>query len=230
MTMMTLASLAMQGGNMLMNGGGRETLEQIPTKSGKQTGFADKLIDMLNKMSSSQGGYSGAENYYNKFLGPDKAQAYQDFSEPYLQQFNQKILPDIAERFGARGALSSSGFAQALGGAGADLQSQLAQLFSSLQSQAANANYGQFNQLSSQGLNFDPFAYYQQPGGGGSGSGFAQGFNPQSLMALMQMGKGGGGSTVPGASSTLPNFQFGGGGGVGPGTSGNYGLPTFLGR
>jgi hypothetical protein len=73
------------------------------------------------------------------------------------------------------GALSSSGFGQALGGAGAGLQSQLAQMFSSLQQQAAGAQYNQFNQMANQGLNYQPFAYYQQPGGATQGGGFMSG-------------------------------------------------------
>src|SRR5271170_295442 len=183
--------LAISAASALINSSnsGRENLEKVPTKSPQQEKFAAGLLQQANQMKNG-GGYSGANNYYNQFLGPNREEAYNQFADPYLQQFNEQVIPNIAERFGARGALSSSGFAQALGGAGAGLQSQLAQLFSQLQSQAAGAQYNQFNQLSNQGLSFDPFAYHQQPGGGNQGTGFAQGFNPSSLMALLQMGGG----------------------------------------
>ena len=84
-----------------------------------------------------------------------------------MQQFNEQVLPQIAERFGGMGALSSSGFGQALGGAASGLQSQLAQLFSQMQQQAVGQEYGQFNNLSQQGLNYQPFAYQNEKGNTG---------------------------------------------------------------
>lgn len=96
-----------------------------------------------------------------QYLQPGQ-QGIDEFSQPYMQQFESQILPRIAERFagGAQGgALSSSGFAQALGGAGADLQSQLAQLYSGRQQQTS----GQLlNSL--QGLSTAPtFGFSQRP-------------------------------------------------------------------
>ena len=84
-----------------------------------------------------------------------------------MQQFEEQMLPQIAERFAGGGALSSSGFGQALGGAASGLQSQLAQLFSQLQGQAAQQQYGQYNQLAQTGLNHQQFAYNKQQGSGG---------------------------------------------------------------
>lgn len=225
MTMAMLASMAYQAYQSYNSGSSDESLEQVPTKSPKQEKFASEMIDMLNKMKQPGGGYGLAENYYNSMLGPDSQKAFNQFSAPYMNQFKEQILPEIAERFAGVGALSSSGFGQALGGAASNLQSQLAQLFSGLQSQAAGANYNQFNQMSQTGLNFDPFAYYQQPGGGGAANGFAQGFNPATMQALVNMGKGDGNQVKPQAAPvSMPKYQ------PGPNTSGPYNLPTFMGR
>jgi len=53
-----------------------------------------------------------------------------DVSGAAMQRFEQDILPSLAERFTSQfgeGAGASSAFAQTLGGAGADLATQLAQ-------------------------------------------------------------------------------------------------------
>lgn len=91
------------------------------------------------------------EDYYQNLLQPGN-QSYQNFAQPFMNQFNEQILPQIAERFAGAGALSSSGFGQALGGAGAGLQSNLAQLFATLQNQAAESQQGQYNK--ERGFNF----------------------------------------------------------------------------
>jgi len=141
-------------------------LKRIPTGTKQQEGLHNSIIDQAMRMQGPGGGYDLAQNYFNNFLGDNQQQAFDQFSQPYLQQFQEQILPQIAERFAGGGALSSSGFGQALGGAGAGLQAQLAQLFSQLQSQAAGQQYNQHNQLSQTGLNYQPFAYHQQQGSG----------------------------------------------------------------
>ena len=102
------------------------------------------------QFNNQSAGNDEFQDYYQNLLQPGN-QAYQNFSQPYLNQFNEQILPQIAERFAGQGALSSSGFGQALGGAGAGLQSQLAQLFAQLQGQAAGAQQNQYN--TQQGIN-----------------------------------------------------------------------------
>lgn len=84
------------------------------------------------------------EDYYQNLLQPGN-QSYQNFAQPFMNQFNEQTLPQIAERFAGAGALSSSGFGQALGGAASGLQSNLAQLFATLQNQAAESQQGQYN-------------------------------------------------------------------------------------
>lgn len=146
--------------------GSPDRLEKVATGTKQQQGLHNNILSQAMNMQGQGGGYNLAQNYYNSLLG-NPQQSFDQFSQPYLQQFQEQMLPQIAERFAGAGALSSSGFGQALGGAASGLQSQLAQLFSQLQSQAAGQQYNQFNQLSQQGLNYSPFAYNKQEGSSG---------------------------------------------------------------
>jgi hypothetical protein len=162
--------------------GSPDKLNKIATGTQQQEGLHNNILAQAMGMSQGGGGYDLANQYYNNLLGGNQQQAYNQFSQPYLQQFQEQILPMIAERFAGGGALSSSGFGQSLGGAGAGLQSQLAQLFSQLQGQAAQQQYGQYNQLAQTGLNHQPFAYHQQEG--------SQGFLGNALNGLLTANSG----------------------------------------
>jgi hypothetical protein len=153
--------------------GSPDKLKKIDTGTKQQQGLHNNILAQAMGMSQGGGGYDLANQYFNSLLGGNQQEAFNQFSQPYLQQFEEQILPQIAERFAGSGALSSSGFGQALGGAASGLQSQLAQLFSQLQGQAAQQQYGQYNQLSQTGLNYQPFAYQKQAG--------SQGFLPSIL-------------------------------------------------
>ena len=101
-------------------------------------------------MGGQGGAYSGAQNYLSQILSGDP-NAFAQFEAPYRQEFESRTVPMLAERFAGLnpmgGGLSSSGFGQALGGAGAQLQSQLAGLHGALRQGAAGQALGQFNQL-----------------------------------------------------------------------------------
>ena len=60
----------------------------------------------------------------------------EQFQAPAMRQFNEQIIPGIAEKFSGMGAQSSSGFTQALGGAGADLAERLGAQRAGMGSQA----------------------------------------------------------------------------------------------
>jgi hypothetical protein len=154
--------------------GGPDKLKKIETGTQEQRALQNNLLGKAMGMQQGQGGYDLANQYFNNLLGGNQQQAFDQFSQPYLQQFQEQILPQIAERFAGMGALSSSGFGQSLGGAASGLQGQLAQLFSQLQSQAAGQQYNQYNQFGQQqnqqaqlGLNYQPFAYNKQQGSAG---------------------------------------------------------------
>jgi len=76
------------------------------------------------------GGYQSLIQQLQQMLDPN-SEYHQAFEDQQMGQFNEQTLPNIAERFGGgyganSGALSSSGFGQALGGAAAGLQRDLA--------------------------------------------------------------------------------------------------------
>ncbi len=163
--------------------GSSPKLQKKPTGTAQQMQFGGQdLISLLQQMMGQGGGFQQANQYDQGLLqgGPGDQGAFDQFASPYLQQFQEQIAPKIAEQFAGAGALSSSGFGQALGGAGAGLQSQLAQLFSQLQQGAAGRQQNQFQNLSQLGLGYNPFAYHEKPGSTGAlipiATGFAQGF------------------------------------------------------
>lgn len=144
--------------------GAPDKLKKLPTGTAEQQALHNNILSQAMGMSQQGGGYQQAQDYYSSLFQPGN-QAYENFSAPFMNQFQEQVLPQIAERFAGGGALSSSGFGQALGGAGAGLQAQLAQLFAQLQSQAAGAQTNQYNQLAQTGLNYQPFAYQKGPSG-----------------------------------------------------------------
>jgi hypothetical protein len=84
--------------------------QQFPTLSPEQQGFQNKILELL-------GGQLG------------EGQDFESFSAPYKRQFQEQTIPGLSERFAGLGGLSSSGFTQSLGQAGAGLNEQLASLF-----------------------------------------------------------------------------------------------------
>lgn len=74
-------------------------------------------------------------------------EAMQAFEAPYMRKFQEEIVPGLAERFAGQGALSSSGFQQSLGQAGAGLTENLAALREGLRSQAAGQGMGAIQDL-----------------------------------------------------------------------------------
>jgi hypothetical protein len=173
--------------------GSKDKFKQLPTLDPSQQQALQGILGQLGSMGGQGGAYSGAQNYLSGLLSGDP-QAFAQFEAPYRQEFEQKTLPGIAERFAGLnpmgGALSSSGFGQALGGAGAQLQAQLAGLHGALRQGAAGQALGQFNQLANLGLGTRSFENIYQPGSsgflGGVGQGLGQGFGEAGGSALMQ--------------------------------------------
>lgn len=116
---------------------------------------------MGNTLGNS-GAYGQAFGNLQQLLDPS-SQAYDAFTQPHMTQFNEQTLPMLAERFAGAGAnsgaLSSSGFGQSLGAAGAGLQGNLAQLKAGLQQQAGNQIFSQYGNFLGQQPNY---SYMQQ--------------------------------------------------------------------
>ncbi len=123
--------------------------------------------DIKQAKQLQKGGYGDAMSLLQQYLNP-QSDIYQNFEKPYLQEFEQQTIPGLAERFAGMGAmgggLSSSGFGQALGAAGSNLQTQLAQMKQQYQRQSINDLLGQYNQLANRGLGAKSFENVYDPG------------------------------------------------------------------
>ena len=185
-------------------GGTEDQMKQFEQFSPEQQDFFKNIFSQLQGGQIGQGYQQGMSGLQD-LLDPS-SEAMSRFADPYMKQFQQQTVPGLAEQFAGAGAtggaLSSSGFGQALGGAGSQLQTQLAGMKSQLQRQAIGDIFGQYNKLSSMGMGAQPFGYTYQQGGPGvgqqalssyAGSGFpglSQGFGS----LLSQRSKSGGGS------------------------------------
>jgi hypothetical protein len=170
MTMMALASAAapLLGG---LFGGGGDKLKKIKNFDPGQQRFFDQY---KQQALESQGGMQDVMGLLQSMLDPN-SDFFQNFENQQMNQFNEQTLPNIAERFAGAGALSSSGFGQALGGAASGLQSNLAAGKSSMIMQALQQLMQQYNQQAQTVLGAKPFDYINKQGGGGFGGGLAQG-------------------------------------------------------
>lgn len=137
--------------------------QKLSTLSSGQKGLMQQLLGSLQGQSSniqqSPLYQQGSSFLQNLLSGSPEATAA--FEAPYMRQFNEQIVPGLAERFTGLGAQSSSAFTQALGSAGASLQEQLASLRGNLGLQAAG-----------QGLQYaqQPISNYQGMAGLGLGT------------------------------------------------------------
>jgi len=91
----------------------------------------------------------------------------------------------LEERYAGAGALGSSGFGQAVGGAKAGLLAQLAALKGGMQQGAASGLMGQYNQLAQLGLGTPQFAYQYKQGGPSGAQSMMAGLAP-SLPGIFQ--------------------------------------------
>jgi|GEM_PF-991018 hypothetical protein len=149
-----------------------EQFKKLKTSTRAQDKFARGLYESGGGLNQNPL-YQQGQDYLSRILGNNQ-QAYEDFEAPYMQNFNERIAPGIAERFAGMGtgagALNSSAFQQTLAHAGRGLQSDLAQMRAGLQQNAANQSLQYAQQPISnllQGLNFHKYenAYMpRQPG------------------------------------------------------------------
>ena len=194
-----------------------ETLFGSGDKFSKQSTLDPSQQQFLQQMLSQLGGGGGvgqnfgqANDFLSRILSNDPSTIAQ-FEAPYRQQFEQQTLPGIAERFaGANpmgGGLSSSGFGQALGGAGAQLQAQLAGLRGQHQQGASQQAMNQYNQLGQLGLGTRSFENVFQPGSGGLLGGALSGLGSGLGMGMgLGMGGGIGGMGMGGIFDRLKKF------------------------
>lgn len=93
------------------------------------------------------GAYGNAADYWYNILN-DNPELMKQFEAPYMRQFNEVTIPDLAEQFAGMGsgALSSSGFRNASVNAGVDLSERLAAIRANLKNNAAQGLFNTGNQ------------------------------------------------------------------------------------
>jgi len=149
-------------------------MRAFPTMSPQQQALFSQLLSGLGGPLGS-----GLENLQQILSG--SPEAFKAFEAPMMRQFNEQIIPGIAERFSGAGAgaQSSSAFQNALGQAGTGLSERLASMKAGLQQNAL----GQLSSLLGMGTQTPTFQWQQMPGSegalssmfGGIGSGFGSG-------------------------------------------------------
>lgn len=141
--------------------GSQASTERLPTQSAGQQQLMAQLFDMLGSGGQLNEGLAAS---LAQLLGMAQGEGAQgDWAQPFRQQFETQTVPQLAERFAGAGALSSSGFGQALGGAGANLEAQLAGLGSQRQQQGIQSLLNMYSNLSNQALGRDQFMYRENP-------------------------------------------------------------------
>jgi hypothetical protein len=203
----------------------------------------EKTLSNVNKQQNqlAQGGYKDAMGLLSDYLNP-QSDVYKNFEKPYLQQFEQQTIPQIAERFGGANAMGSglmtSGFGQSLGAAGANLQTQLAQMKEQYRRQSINDLLNQYNQITNTSLNARPFENAYDPGQEGQLSFAGKILDTGLNAAANAFGGPAGGAAYSGLSNFVQGMNKGSGGqsnafdvggGGGGGYQGSFGqLPNYL--
>lgn len=164
-----------------------DKFRKLSTQNSAQKGIFNMLSNYLQRYQGAEGergaplsigqtqpfqlGSEYLNNLYSQ--SPD---AFDRLKQPYINQFQQEIVPGIAERFGSMGSGSygSSGLNQALAQAGSNLSAQLGSQFENQRSsmfpqlqQYGQAPMDQFRQLMSQLLGQNTFENTYQPGNTG---------------------------------------------------------------
>jgi hypothetical protein len=106
------------------------------------------LEQALAGITGQGGGVESALQYFTDLL-QNNPEAFAKFEAPAMRQFNEEIIPGIAERFSGAGAgaQSSGAFQRSLGKAGATLSEQLQAMREGLRGEAGKGILGLLSQL-----------------------------------------------------------------------------------
>jgi len=127
-----LASLA----PMLSKGFGGDNLQDGMEGYNRVSTFDPQQQRLFGQAAQGLGGIQPQIMEYLQQLLQGGGESEKAFAAPYERQFREQTVPALAERFAGQGALSSSGFQQSLGQAGAGLSENLAALREGQRSQA----------------------------------------------------------------------------------------------
>lgn len=173
--------------------------ERINTRSDQQIGAQNQML------SGAQGGQSNIQGMdWLQSLFSNDPSAFAAYEAPAMRQFNEQIVPGIAERFTGMGAggRNSSAFGQQLAGAGSRLSENLSAQRQNLRSGAMN-QIMQMLQMSMQPT-FENVMYQGQPG-------LLQNLAQGAGEAGMNYMTGGTYGLAKGAGNLAKNQMYGGG-------------------
>jgi hypothetical protein len=185
--------------------GSKPKLKKYETLSKEQKSLQKDILKHPHvslPKASKDPSYQAGQSYLQSILSQDPEMMKQ-FEAPYMRQFQEETIPQLAERFTALGGgQNSSAFQQALGQAGASLSERLAALRSGLGLQASQQALG-YAQLPFEqaykggaldlsrmqlGLGTPAFGYMGMPGTEGVGSKISQGLSSAgSSMGILNM-------------------------------------------
>lgn len=205
----TVTAAAINAGSSLL---GKDKTKRIKTMSKEQENYLKRLYTGEEGVQNDplyQQGYGHLQGILSNEPG-----AMENFERPYLENFNQKIAPGIAQRFAGMGTgaggLNSSALQQQLSQAGRGLQGDLATMREKLRMQALGLGYQYAmgpEQMKYGALSQRPYESVYQPNQGGQGSGSALFNSGQDLWNQYQNSGGGQGGSGSGAGG---GPQYGG--------------------
>lgn len=152
-----------------------EKYQQVPTYSKEQMALLNRLLGGIGSPPNigQMPGYGAGLGYLEDLYSNDP-QAFDKFSAPAQRQFNEQVVPGLAERFSELGGRNSSAFRNALLGAGETLTEQLQAQREGLRSQNLGSLLGylqapsnQYSQYLGIGLGARPYENVFRPGSPG---------------------------------------------------------------
>lgn len=135
--------------------GKKEKFEQRPTGTPQQQALQNQLLKALGPLL--QQGTGNLKQLLD--LSPEGTERY---AAPFKRQFEEQVIPGLAERFSSMDAQRSSAFGQQLGAAGAGLEEQLA----ALQGQLSQQGMSNLFQLLTSGMQPQQQTFYRPASGG----------------------------------------------------------------
>jgi len=119
-----------------------ESIQQVSPLTKEQQNLFSQLQAALQG-SGAGGAFGDVADYYRGLISGD-SQTQQQMEAPLMRQFQEDIMPGIAEQFAGAGAggLSSSGFMQQTGRASTDLGERLGAIRAQLRQQGVEGLRG----------------------------------------------------------------------------------------
>lgn len=116
-------------------------------------------LAMFRERMGQMGQYGGGAYDYLGRLASGDEEAYGALAAPAIRDYQQRIVPGLAERFQGGGMLRSSAFANAAAGEGASLAEKLAAQRAGIQQQSIQSLLG----LEQQYMGMDPYQNMLMP-------------------------------------------------------------------